>query len=427
MTDDILPADRRSRVRSPAPGSAPDKPVVSVLIPAWNAEASIGRAIASALEFRDVPLECIVVDDGSSDRTVGIVRDLAAEDPRIVLIALGDNAGVSNARNQGLAVVRGAWLTLVDADDRFLPGGLEMLVRAALASDALAVVGQQVWWDGARRWRAPRYDLPDIRLPGRKSLAGSPGLLNYVSPHAKLFHRSCWDGLEFSGRVLGDQPWIIRALIRAGDRIDVLGETVYEWYRPAPRRGVPSITATTRAQVRGGVEAVEVAGAALRMVREEWQRHRGPAGDDGLLAAYVDRLLVMDLGTHVATALTRADPEIGLLFDAIRRFLGGVPPAHVAATAALTRSILEPPLRRWHRVVGDGRAAYWRLFEASVAIDPALVAHGTSAAVRLALRLAARGPGPANRAAAVLLLRVVRAIRRRIVQSRRTRRYEVAS
>ena len=412
----------------PSIGTA--EPVVTVLIPAWNVEASIRRAIESVLEARDVPLECLVVDDGSTDRTAEVVRELAAADARVSLISLGVNAGVSAARNRGLAAVRGPWLTMLDADDRFLPGGLSTLVRAALASDARAVIGQQVWWDGSRRWRTAWYDVPDIRVPGRKSLAGSPGLLNYVSPHAKLLHRSCWEGLEFSGRVLGDQAWIIRALIRAGDRIDVLGETVYEWYRPAPERGVSSITATTRAQVRRGVEAVEVAETSLAAVREEWQRHRGATGDDALLEAYLQRLLAMDLGAHVATALTRSDPDIGRLFDAIRRFLGAVPRAHVAAGDALVRTILEPPLRRWARVRPEGRAAYWRLFEAALEIDPGLPTHGTTAAARLALRLAARRPGAANRATAAAILmtsRLVGAVARRLLPGSRARRREIAA
>lgn len=405
------------------------EPRVTVLIPTWNAEASIRRAIESVLEARDVPLECIVVDDGSTDKTVEVVRELAAADARVSLIALDVNAGVSNARNRGLAAVRGEWLTMLDADDRFLPGGLSTLAHAALASDARAVIGQQVWWDGSRRWRTSWYDLPDIRVPGRKALAGSPGLLNYVSPHAKLIHRSSWDGLEFSGRVLGDQAWVIRALIRAGDRIDVIGETVYEWYRPAPERGGSSITATTRAQVHRGVEAVEVAETSLASVREEWHRHRAPSGDDALLEAYLQRLLAMDLGAHVATALTRADPEIGLLFDAIRRFLDAVPGAHVAAGDALVRSILEPPLRRWARVAPEGRLAYWRLFEASLAIDPGLPTHGTTAAARIALRLAARGRGAANRASAAAIFmatRVVGAAARRLLPGTRARVHEVS-
>lgn len=382
---------------------APSPPVVTVLIAARDAEGSIRRAVESVLEARAAPLECIVVDDGSSDATSAIVRELATVDPRVVLLTLDANAGVSVARNRGLALARGRWLTLLDADDRFLPGGLDTLIRAALGSDARAVVGQQVWVDGRRRWLTPTYDVPDIRRPGRKSLAGAPGLLNFVSPHAKLLRRDCWEGLSFEGRVLGDQAWVISALLRAGDGIEVIGDTVYEWSRPAPSRGGGSITATTRSDVERGLEAIGVAGAALATVGAEAERRLPAADADRLRRAYAARLLSMDLAAHLGTALTRSDPGLGRLLDAIRAFVSTVPAEHLRASDALARAIVELPLRRWWRVPGGARGAYWALFDAAIAIDPALPDRGASPAARLALRLAARG-GAANRGVAALIL-----------------------
>lgn len=384
------------------------RPVVSVLVPCWNSAGSIERALDSVLEERGVALECVVVDDGSTDNTLDVVRAVAARDPRVVVLALPDNQGVSNARNRGLGLVRGDWLTLLDADDRFLPGGLGTLAAAALGGDAAAVIGQQVWWNGRRRWRTPQYDVGDIRQPGRKSLATSPGLLYFVSPHAKLLHRDCWQGLEFHGRVLGDQPWTIRALLRAGDRIEVLGDTVYEWYRPSASVPSTSITATTRASVRRGVEAVGVAAEALASVREEAAHHLDAVAAERVAASYAERLLHSDLAAHVGRALDRADPQIDLLFDAIREFIADLPGPYVAASDALARNVLEPPLRRWNRVGDAGRAAYWRLFEAARALDPDLVRHGSNRFDRLGLRLAAGGRSGVRLAAARALLLVAR-------------------
>ncbi|MGH2899382.1 MAG: glycosyltransferase, partial [Solirubrobacteraceae bacterium] len=337
-------------------------------------------------------MECVVVDDGSTDGTADVVRAVASADPRVVLIAVAVNEGVSNARNRGLEAVRGDWLTLLDADDRFLPGGLGLLVGTAAGSDALAVVGQQVWWDGNRRWRTERYDNPDIRLPGRKSLATSPGLLNYVSPHAKLLHRECWSGLAFKGRVLGDQPWIIRALLRAGDRIDVIADTVYEWYRPSPQQGGTSITATTRASVLRGVEALGVARGALAEVGAEAAQRLAEPDRERLLTHYTARLLRSDVAAHVASAMRRGDPSTGELFDAVVPLLEGEAAPYLAGSDALTRSVLEPPLRRWGRLNTPARAAYWRLFAAARRAEPTYARRGSSVVARLALRLAGRRP-----------------------------------
>ena len=394
------------------------RPLVSVLVPCWNSGGSIERALDSVLEEDGLALECVVVDDGSTDNTLDVVRAVAARDPRVVVLALPDNQGVSNARNRGLGLVRADWLTLLDADDRFLPGGLGRLAVAALDGDAAAVIGQQVWWNGRRRWRTPQYDVEDIRQPGRKSLATSPGLLYFVSPHAKLLHRDCWQGLEFHGRVLGDQPWIIRALLRAGDRIEVLGDTVYEWYRPSASVASTSITATTRASVRRGVEAVGVAAQALGSVREEAARHLDAAAAERVAASYAERLLHSDLSAHVGRALDRADPHIDLLFDAIREFIAGLPASYVTASDALARNVLEPPLRRWNRVGDAGRTAYWRLLEAAAATDPDLARHGSNRFARLGLRLASGGRSGGRLAAARALLLVARfvALARRAVR-----------
>jgi glycosyltransferase involved in cell wall biosynthesis len=402
--------------------SAVEAPVISILLPCWNAEASVGRALASALELRSTPIEAVVVDDGSTDRTAEIVAGIAAADERVRLIRLPENAGVSNARNRGLAEVRGRWLTLLDADDRFTPGGLERLARGALVGDAapeapLAVVGQQVWFDGRRTWIGPLYDIPDIREPGRKSLASHPGLLYYVSPHAKLFHRSLFEDLRFSGRVLGDQPWVIRALLRAGDRIDVLGDTVYEWYRPAASKGHGSITSRTRSSARLGVEAAGVAREALTSVTQEAEARLGEADRERVLGTYVERLLRSDLGVHLGGALGRGDPTIGELLDAIEDFVAATPAPLLADSDALAQDILEAPLKRWHRVNAAGRAAYGRLLATAVAADPNVVARTTSRRARLALRLALWAPaflGPLAADVVLHVARIVSGVERRV-------------
>jgi hypothetical protein len=333
-----------------------------------------------------IDLECVVVDDGSTDRTGEVVRRIADADPRVVVITLPENGGVSNARNRGLEVVRGEWLTLLDADDRFHRGGLAALHRAATERDALAVVGQQVWSRGGRRWIGPLYDIADIRRPGRKSLVRAPGLLYYASPHGKLFRRSLVEDLRFHGRVLGDQPWVVRGLIRAGDRLEVIGDTVYDWIR-APSAGAgPSITAATRSSVRRGVEAAGVATEALGLVRDELER-LVPSADDRMtvLRAYVGRLLRSDLAAHLSTALARRDPEIAELYSAVEGFLASVPAAELEGVDALAQEILEPSLRRWGRIRPQARPAFWALAAVASRAQPDVARHGRSRVSRWVL------------------------------------------
>ncbi|QXQ07596.1 glycosyltransferase [Sphingosinicellaceae bacterium] len=120
-------------------------PIVSVIVPAFNAAAFIGEALASLRAQTLVDIEVIVIDDASTDGTSALVEAAAAADPRIRLLRRAVNSGPSAARNQGLAAAEGRWIALLDADDSYGPDRLAHLVElgerhdAQLCSDNLAL------------------------------------------------------------------------------------------------------------------------------------------------------------------------------------------------------------------------------------------------------------------------------------------------
>ncbi|GGK08949.1 glycosyltransferase [Luteimonas terricola] len=95
-----------------------DIPETSVIIPTWNRRGLIARAVDSVLAQTRPVEEIIVVDDGSSDGTGEYLAERYGE--RIICVRQ-DNAGVSAARNRGLALARGRYLALLDSDDEWLP------------------------------------------------------------------------------------------------------------------------------------------------------------------------------------------------------------------------------------------------------------------------------------------------------------------
>jgi len=360
----------------PTPAEGPVEPAVSVLIPCWNAERSIEAAIASVLSEVGAPVDCVVVDDGSTDGTVAVVNAIAARDPRVVLVESPVNAGVSAARNRGLRAVRGEWLTFLDADDVLLPGWLQALHGTAVATDALAVVGQRVWTDGVQTWISPHYDRPDVRRPGRKSLAANPGLLYYASATGKLINRSCWEGLEFEGRILGDQPWTIRALLRAGDRIEVVSDTIYQWNRPRPGSDATSITAAKRSSARTAAAAVLVAVGAVRQVADEAERViADPVVRLALVGAYVERLVSSDFTGPVVRSVALRDDGAAELLAAIAAFLRAAPQDAVGSMRPVLIGLALPPLLYWWKVPGDARTS---------AMDVVTAGAGAAAAARSA-------------------------------------------
>ncbi len=112
------------------------EPEVSVVIPAFNAEDYIEAAVVSACAQSLSNIEIIVVDDASTDRTLEILFGLAAADHRIRVEQMHVNSGPGASRNRGIAVARGAWVALLDADDRFERNRLEVLLSLASLQDA---------------------------------------------------------------------------------------------------------------------------------------------------------------------------------------------------------------------------------------------------------------------------------------------------
>ena len=109
--------------------------LVSVVIPAYNAERYVREAIDSVLAQDHEPCEVIVVDDGSTDGTSDVVAGI----PGLRRLEQ-ENAGIGPARNTGVAVAEGEFLAFLDADDLWMPGSLSRQVAALRADPALDMV-----------------------------------------------------------------------------------------------------------------------------------------------------------------------------------------------------------------------------------------------------------------------------------------------
>jgi glycosyltransferase involved in cell wall biosynthesis len=123
-------------------------PLVSVVMPAYNAAHLIGGAVRSVLDQTFTDYEAIVVDDGSQDDTREVVSGFVQGAGGRVRLITQPNGGCSAARNRGIAEARGAWIALLDADDEWRPKHLELLLAAAEAApEAHLVYGSKVTVD----------------------------------------------------------------------------------------------------------------------------------------------------------------------------------------------------------------------------------------------------------------------------------------
>ena len=155
------------------------KPLVSVLIGAYNAAAYIGEAIESALGQDYRPLELIVVDDGSTDGTADVVRRYGDS----AQYAFQENAGNGAARNRAVGRASGALFAFLDADDRFVPGKLDQQWEALRADPDLDVVFGHV-----REFVSPELS-DDERATIRPPAPPAP----WPAPNLMLIRREAFD------------------------------------------------------------------------------------------------------------------------------------------------------------------------------------------------------------------------------------------
>lgn len=154
--------------------------MISVIIPLYNKELSIARTLRSVLAQEGADYEAVVVNDGSTDSSAGIVRSMMAERGagRLRLVEQ-ENAGPSAARNRGVREALGEWVLPIDADDELLPGALSRFAEAAREHpEADMLLGEVVINERGCRHVAVRYGEGQTR---RMSAAHALGRLMQCS------------------------------------------------------------------------------------------------------------------------------------------------------------------------------------------------------------------------------------------------------
>jgi glycosyltransferase involved in cell wall biosynthesis len=117
-------------------------PIVSVLLPVYNAADTVAGAAASILTGNDVPLELILIDDGSTDGS-GDVLESIARDPRVRVLS-HPNMGLGASLNRGIAAATAPFIARMDADDVSMPGRLDAQVQFLCEHPDVVLVGGQV-------------------------------------------------------------------------------------------------------------------------------------------------------------------------------------------------------------------------------------------------------------------------------------------
>jgi glycosyltransferase involved in cell wall biosynthesis len=201
-----------------------DPPTVTAVIPAYNAEAYLEQALKSVLGSTYRRLECVVVDDGSTDSSAHIA---AAFGPDVRLVRQA-NAGVAAARNRGAREGGGSLLAFLDADDCWLPSRIEQMVALLSLEQADAVLC-------ATRIVGEVGDRPEVVRLERELDLGT--LLMFGSPVPSvssnlLIDRKAFERLGgFDERLGTSADWELLARIVTDLRLAYLDEPLVEYRR----------------------------------------------------------------------------------------------------------------------------------------------------------------------------------------------------
>jgi glycosyltransferase involved in cell wall biosynthesis len=198
--------------------------MISVIVPVYNAEKYLARCIDSVLGQTLPELELILVDDGSKDGSGAMCDRYAARDSRVRVIHKA-NAGVSAARNDGLAAARGEFIAFCDNDDFYAPAMLERLLDICQNNDC--DIAQ------CRVLKGDAESLPTPPPQPVRVMTGREMLEKFYSTASiyvwdKLYRREVWSAVRFPvGSYTDEDQWVVHHLLGAARRVAVTDETLY--------------------------------------------------------------------------------------------------------------------------------------------------------------------------------------------------------
>lgn len=248
-------------------------PLVSIVIPVYNVERYLAECLDSVLSQSYTHLQVILVDDGSPDSSIDIMRRYAAEDRRVQIVQQ-PNAGLGAARNTGARHARGTFLLFIDSDDVLRPDAIRTYVRTLRRTGSDFAVGAYERMNSTQVWPAAWW----IRAAHRFSrlgttLAESPDACVNAVAWSKFYRRSFWEENGFAfpvGVLYEDQALSTRAYARAA-KFDLLAAITYGWRVREDRSSITQ-QSTALKDLRARLHAAEnslaeLAAPQLRSVR----------------------------------------------------------------------------------------------------------------------------------------------------------------
>lgn len=203
---------------------------ISVIVPVYNTEKYLSRCIDSILAQSFADFQLILADNGSTDNSVRICQEYRQKDGRVSVISASGRAG--GARNAGLDIARGEYISFVDSDDCISPFYLENLLSLCEKNGKKLSVCGYALNDGLTppaQVGVPLMAYPDEIVPQRDYFLRlyTKMEIMYVVVWGKLYHRSLFDNLRFAEDKICEDEGIIHYIVDKIDSAAVCAQPLY--------------------------------------------------------------------------------------------------------------------------------------------------------------------------------------------------------
>lgn len=200
------------------------QPLISVIIPIYNVESYLRRCLDSVLRQTYPNLEIILVDDGSPDNCPSICDEYATKDTRIIVIHK-KNGGLSDARNAGLDICKGDYITFIDSDDSISHNYAEQLINVAVKNDADIAIGRMSNSKSIETNKTTIFS-PEEALLGE--FGSNPSA--FITSCGKLFKKELWSTIRFPLHKVHEDVFTTYLIFHKAKKIAFLDTILYNFF-----------------------------------------------------------------------------------------------------------------------------------------------------------------------------------------------------
>ena len=207
-----------------------EQPLISLILPVYGVEDYLEECIQSVVGQTYQNIEIILVDDGSKDRCPQIIDEWAKKDPRIRPVHK-ENGGQSSARNLGMELAKGEYITFIDSDDWVAPEYCQLLYEAIISCNGQISVGSYCRMLKGKAQPAVFFMQPEARfVPCPAEQAAKYFLESFVAVWGKMYRADLLHNIRFpEGRLAEEYGFQLQAL-QSADTVGFCNEHLY-FYR----------------------------------------------------------------------------------------------------------------------------------------------------------------------------------------------------